>query len=83
MLPTLVLFRLDAVLEATKPQVLVKAAGLDLMSPGADKILRKVAGQPFYNTSPLTLKSMLSDDKNIATQLRQHIAAFSRPRLIA
>ncbi|WAX55526.1 type I restriction-modification system subunit M [Jatrophihabitans cynanchi] len=77
MLPTLVLFRLDAVLEETKPQVLAKATGLDLMSPGADKILRKVAGQPFYNTSPLTLKSMLSDDKNIAAQLRQYIAAFS------
>jgi type I restriction enzyme M protein len=77
MLPTLVLFRLDAVLEATKPQVLAKAAGLDLMSPGADKILRRVAGQPFYNTSPLTLKTMLSDDKNIAAQLRQYIASFS------
>jgi type I restriction enzyme M protein len=47
------------------------------MSPGANKILRRVAGQPFYNTSPLTLKTMLSDDKNIAAQLRQYIAAFS------
>jgi type I restriction enzyme M protein len=77
MLPTLVLFRLDAVLEPTKPAVLAKAQGLDLMSAGADKILRKVAGQSFYNTSPLTMKTMLSDDKNIAAQLRQYIAAFS------
>ncbi len=77
MLPTLVLFRLDAVLEPTKQAVLAKAATLDLMSPGADKILRKVARQPFYNTSPLTMKTMLSDDKNIAAQLRQYIAAFS------
>jgi type I restriction enzyme M protein len=77
MLPTLVLFRLDAVLEPTREAVQKKAAGLDLMSPGADKILRRVAGQSFYNTSRLTLKSMLSDDKNIATQLRQYIAGFS------
>jgi type I restriction enzyme M protein len=77
MLPTLVLFRLDAVLEPTKQAVLAKAATLDLMSPGADKILRRVAKQPFYNTSPLTMKTMLSDDKNVAAQLRQYIAAFS------
>jgi type I restriction enzyme M protein len=77
MLPTLVLFRLDAVLEPTKPAVLAKAGGLDLNSAGAARILRKVAGQSFYNTSPLTMKTMLSDDKNIAAQLRQYIAAFS------
>lgn len=77
MLPTLVLFRLDAVLESTKQKVVDKAATLDLMSPGSDRLLRRVAGQPFYNTSPLTLTSMLADDKNIAAQLRQYIAAFS------
>jgi type I restriction enzyme M protein len=77
MLPTLVLFRLDAVLEPTRQAVQKKAATLDLMSPGADKILRRAAGQPFYNTSKLTLTSMLSDDKNIAAQLRQYIAGFS------
>jgi type I restriction enzyme M protein len=77
MLPTLVLFRLDAVLEPTKAKVLAKAETVDPLSAGGDKILRKVAGQPFYNTSPLTMKTMLSDDKNIAAQLRQYIAAFS------
>jgi len=77
MLPTLVLFRLDAVLEPTKPAVLAKAASLDLNSAGTEKILRKVARRSFYNTSPLTMKTMLSDDKNIAAQLRQYIAAFS------
>jgi type I restriction enzyme M protein len=77
MLPTLVLFRLDAVLEPTRQKVLDKATKLDLLSPGADKVLRRVAGQPFYNTSRLTLKAMLSDDKNIAAQLRQYIAGFS------
>src|SRR3954453_20999197 len=77
MLPTLVLFRLDAVLEPTKPAVLAKAAGMDVDTPGVDKILRKVAKHSFYNVSPLTMKTMLSDDKNIAAQLQQYIAAFS------
>jgi type I restriction enzyme M protein len=77
MLPTLVLFRLDAVLEPTKQAVLAKATTLDVGSAGGEALLRQVAGQPFYNTSPLTLKTMCPDEKNIAAQLRQYIAAFS------
>lgn len=76
-LPTLVLFRLDAVLEPTKAKVLAKAAALNPASPGTDKLLRRAAGKPFYNTSPLTMKTMLSDDKNIAAQLQQYVSAFS------
>jgi type I restriction enzyme M protein len=79
MLPTLVLFRLDAVLEPTKAAVLAKAAALEAQGKSTvAPILKKVAGQSFYNTSPLTMKTMLSDDKNIAAQLRQYIAAFSQ-----
>jgi type I restriction enzyme M protein len=78
MLPTLVLFRLDAVLEPTKPAVLAKAASVDVNAgKSADRILRRAAKQAFYNVSPLTMKTMLSDDKNVAAQLRQYIAAFS------
>jgi type I restriction enzyme M protein len=78
MLPTLVLFRLDAVLEPTKQAVLAKAASVGVNGgAGADRILRRAAQQSFYNVSPLTMKSMLSDDKNVAAQLRQYIAAFS------
>lgn len=78
MLPTLVLFRLDAVLAATKPAVLDMAKTLDLDSPTAEPLLRQAAGRlAFYNTSPLSLKTMLSDDKNIAAQLRAYVAAFS------
>ena len=78
MLPTLVLFRLDAVLEPTKPAVLARAQGLDLNSATADPLLRRAAGGlPFYNTSPLSMKTMLSDDKNIAAQLQAYIAGFS------
>ncbi|MGI9093375.1 MAG: type I restriction-modification system subunit M [Mycobacteriales bacterium] len=78
MLPTLVLFRLDAVLEPTKPAVLARAQGLDLNSATADPLLRRAAGGlPFYNTSPLSMKTMLSDDKNIAAQLLTYVAGFS------
>ena len=78
MLPTLVLFRLDAVLEPTKGAVLARAEGLDPLSPGADALLRRAAGGlPFYNTSPLTMTSMLSDDKNVAMQLHTYVAGFS------
>jgi type I restriction enzyme M protein len=78
MLPTLVLFRLDAVLEPTKAAVLAQAAKLEQAGVGTvAPILKRVSGQSFYNTSPLTMKTMLSDDKNIAAQLRQYIAAFS------
>ena len=78
MLPTLVLFRLDAVLEPTKPAVLARAQGLDRNSAGADRLLRRAAGGlPFYNTSQLSMKTMLSDDKNIAAQLQTYVAGFS------
>jgi type I restriction enzyme M protein len=78
MLPTLVLFRLDAVLEPTKQAVLTTAAHVDVHGgKGADRILRRAAKQAFYNVSKLTMKSMLADDRNLATQLRQYIAAFS------
>ncbi len=78
MLPTLVLFRLDAVLAATKQAVVQRAKMLDLTSPTADPLLRRAAGGlAFYNTSPLTMTAMLSDDKNIAAQLQTYVAAFS------
>ena len=78
MLPTLVLFRLDAVLQATKQAVVERAMALDINSPTADPLLRRAAGGlAFYNVSPLTMTAMLSDDRNIAAQLQTYVAAFS------
>jgi type I restriction enzyme M protein len=77
MLPTLVLFRLDAVLAPTKQAVLAKAQGLDPNSPATEAVLKKIAKLPFYNTSPLSMTSMLSDDKNIAAQLLTYVSGFS------
>jgi hypothetical protein len=78
LLPTLVMFRLDSVLAPTKAAVIAKASKLDLNAPGTDPLLRRAAGElPFYNTSPLSLHTMLSDDKNIAAQMQAYVAAFS------
>ena len=78
MLPLLVLRRMDAVLEPTKDAVVSKAAGMRDIGEGQDAILKAVARQRFYNTSPLTFASMLSDDKNLAEQLAGYIRRLSK-----
>jgi len=58
-LPTVVLRRLDAVLEPTKPAVLGMKAALDRAGiTNQDQALRQAAGQVFYNTSPFTLRDL-------------------------
>ena len=42
-----------------------------------EPILLRTAGQPFYNTSPLTFARLLDDAANIAANLRTYIAGFS------
>lgn len=81
MLPLLALRRLDAVLADTKAEVLAKAKAFEHIGPGQDAVLKKIAGQPFYNTSPLTMQTMLSDDKNIAAQLRAYVNGLSASAL--
>ena len=71
MLPLLVLRRLDAVLADRKPQVVAKALALAASGlANVDPILKRTAGQQFYNISPLTFTTLLADDKNIAASLR-------------
>ncbi|GAA1825427.1 N-6 DNA methylase [Microlunatus capsulatus] len=77
MLPLLVLRRMDAVLAPTKEAVVAKAAGMAAIGEGQDAILKAVAKQRFYNTSPLTFSSMLSDDKNLVEQLAGYIRRLS------
>ena len=78
MLPLLVLRRLDAVLEPTKAKVLAKATELESSGLATmDPILKRVAGQQFYNTSPLTFTTLLSDAKNVAKSLVAYVNAFS------
>lgn len=71
MLPTLVLFRLDAVLEPTKAAVLARAQTLDRHSAASDRLLRTAAGQSFYNTSPLTMTLAAPTDPNLLYGLQR------------
>lgn len=76
-LPFLVLRRLECALEPTKDKVLEKAKTVEVGTASGDKILRTVAGERFYNTSPLDLAKLLNDPDNIAANLRTYIAGFS------
>ncbi|HEY8503168.1 MAG TPA: class I SAM-dependent DNA methyltransferase, partial [Gemmataceae bacterium] len=77
-LPFTVLRRLDCVLEPTKQAVLrlkeaLEAAGI----ADVEEILLRVAKQPFYNTSPFSFRTLLSDDANLAANLRAYVGGFS------
>jgi type I restriction enzyme M protein len=74
-LPFVLLRRLDCVLEPTKAKVIAENARLKVKN--VDPVLRRVAGQAFYNTSPLDFKKLLGDPGHIAANLRSYIAKFS------
>lgn len=77
MLPLLVLRRMDAVLAPTKQTVLDAAKGMDTIGEGQSALLKKKAGHRFYNTSPLSFATLLSDDKALADNLRAYIRKLS------
>ncbi|WP_448611832.1 type I restriction-modification system subunit M [Geodermatophilus sp. URMC 60] len=77
-LPLLVLRRLDAVLEPTKPAVLARAEQLKGLTDTPDLLLKQASGVPFYNTSPLTFRKVLESPNSLAQELRAYIGAFSR-----
>ncbi len=76
-LPLVVLRRLDCVLEPTKEEVLARHAALKGKVENVEPVLQAVAGQSFYNTSPLDLRRLLDDPANVAGNLRSYIAGFS------
>jgi len=75
-LPLTVLKRLDAALEPTKQKVLERFNELDGKVTDL-RILRRVSGFDFYNTSPFTFKKLLEDPSHIARNLRKYIDGFS------
>ena len=77
MLPLLVLRRMDAVLAPTKQTVLDAAAGMKDIGEGQAALLKKKAGHRFYNTSPISFATLLSDDKALADNLRTYIRKLS------
>jgi type I restriction enzyme M protein len=76
-LPLTVLRRLDCVLEPTKAAVLARAAKLRGQVDNVEPVLCAVAGQRFYNTSPLDFPRLLDDPAQVAGNLRAYIAGFS------
>ena len=72
-LPLVVLRRLDCVLEPTKAKVLAEHE----RHGDREAILRKAAGQSFFNTSKLDMRRLLDDPSNVAGNLRGYIAGFS------
>ncbi len=76
-LPLTVIRRLDCVLEPTKEAVLAKYKQLAGKVENVETPLQIVAGQQFYNTSPLTFTKLLDDPPNIADSLNLYIGGFS------
>jgi type I restriction enzyme M protein len=76
-LPLTVVRRLDCVLEPTKPAVLERAKALKGRVENVDPVLESVAGQKFFNTSPLDFRRLLDDPGQIAGNLRGYVAGFS------
>ena len=76
-LPLTVIRRLDCVLEPTKQAVLEKHKQLAGRIENVEPVLQAVAGQQFYNTSPLTFTKLLDDPNTIADSLRLYIGGFS------
>jgi len=76
-LPLTVIRRLDCVLGPTKQAVLDKNKGLTGKIENVEPVLQTVAGQQFYNTSPLTFSKLLDDPDAIADSLHLYIGGFS------
>jgi len=76
-LPFTILRRLDCVLEATKPAVVEEFAARTKTGLNPEPFLLRMAGQSFYNTSPLDLVKLLGDQDHIRQNLYAYVQAFS------
>ncbi|GAB3124513.1 type I restriction-modification system subunit M [Novispirillum itersonii] len=76
-LPFTVLRRLDCVLEATKPAVLAEYQAKQAMGIVPDPFVERVAGQSFFNVSPLDMKTLIGDPDHIRENLYSYLNAFS------
>ncbi len=74
-LPMIVIRRIDAVLEPTKPAVLTMKKSLDKAKiTNQDAALRQASGQAFYNISPFTLRDLKARAKQ--QQLKADFEAY-------
>src|SRR5258705_3683247 len=75
-LPFTVLRRLDCVLEPTKAAVLKQLVVREKAGLNPEPFLLRESRQHFYNTSPLTLKTLMGDQDHIGENLRAYIQSF-------
>ena len=76
-LPFTVLRRLDCVLEPTKAAVLAELAAKQKAGVNPEPFLLRKAGQSFYNTSALDMKTLMGDQDHIRENLFGYIQGFS------
>ena len=77
-MPFTILRRLDCVLEATKPAVLLEFAKQTKADVNPAPFLERVTGQKnLYNTSPLDLPKLIGDSSHIPNNLIAYVQAFS------
>ena len=75
-LPFTLLRRLECVLEPTKDKVLEAARiHADKAEPVRDQLLRRVAGEPFFNASPFSLATL--SDTQTEEDLISYVESFS------
>lgn len=73
-IPMVIIRRFECALEETKTRVL-EAVKKNPMAPA--KLLCKISGYDFYNTSKYDLKELLNDSKSIAENFTEYINGFS------
>jgi type I restriction-modification system DNA methylase subunit len=71
-LPLTVIRRLDCVLEPTKQAVLERHKQLAGRIENLEPVLQAVAGQQFYNTSPLTFEEQWVADDELSDQAKSN-----------
>ncbi len=76
-LPFTVLRRLDCVLAASKAAVLKEFITRTEQGVNPEPFLERVAGQSFYNTSPLDITKLMGDHAHIRQNLYAYLQAFS------
>lgn len=79
-LPFTVLRRLDCVLKKTKTAVLAKVKTLPKKADDEmrEELLNRAAGQKFHNLSKFTFESLKDDPDQIAANLHNYVAGFSK-----
>lgn len=76
-LPFIVLRRLDCVLAPTKASVLAEIEKKKKAGVAYEEFARRAAQQPFFNASPMDIKTLMGDQDHLRANLKSYIQGFS------